>query len=351
MANSVLPLPPQLGDSSILVHSRPASFASIIPELTAFLKENPPITQVSWEFYLQLNSMVISLLKIRLKTTRKRNRTLLLLLWNWSFWSIPIAAWFSIEIDWPPFQSTSNLMDAMSKSMEDMTNSTYLKYKQRSLTVRRPQTLFLFVSSIARTNLEIEVVQRGGSLLAHSQPNPLIPKRSCIGKIHRVGYFEKLYELETEGTNSSTCGFNSVIFVVVLGVESLQLSSSTTFGTQRLQVRCRVSQQCLRSLYKFLLSLLQCRYSTYWLSTLAFWRIGLRGRPGSSWHAWTPSLLRVERLGNSWWYPLSKTRFHYYSWIRQHFLRNSSCFFLSIWIKVSEYFSFQLLLWQKHFSM
>ncbi|CAB0019602.1 unnamed protein product, partial [Nesidiocoris tenuis] len=77
-------------------------------------------------------------------------------------------------------QSTSNLMDAMSKSMEDMTNSTYLKYKQRSLTVRRPQTLFLFVSSIARTNLEIEVVQRGGSLLAHSQPNPLIPKRSCI---------------------------------------------------------------------------------------------------------------------------------------------------------------------------
>uniref|UniRef100_A0A0A9XB67 E3 ubiquitin-protein ligase n=2 Tax=Lygus hesperus TaxID=30085 RepID=A0A0A9XB67_LYGHE len=120
MANSVLPLPPQLGEAAIMVRSRPANFTSIIPDLTAFLKENPPINQ-----------------------------------------------------------NQSALMEAMSKSMEDMTNSTYLKYKQKSGT-RRPQTLFLFVSSIARTNLEIEIVQRGGSLLARPQPNPLIPKRSCI---------------------------------------------------------------------------------------------------------------------------------------------------------------------------
>lgn len=75
----------------------------------------------------------------------------------------------------------------MGKSMEDMTNSTYLKYKQKSGT-RLPQTLFLFVSSVARTNLEIEIVQRGGNLqtLSSTEPNLLIPKRSCIGKLINV---------------------------------------------------------------------------------------------------------------------------------------------------------------------
>ncbi|CAH1395459.1 unnamed protein product [Nezara viridula] len=121
LANSVLPLPPQLGETAAMVRSRPSSLSSIIPELSSFLKENPPSTQVS------------------------------------------------------------NLMEAMAKSMEDMTNATYLKYKQKVAT-RLPQTLFLFVSSIARTNLEVELVQRGGNLVTHSgpEPNPLVPKRSCI---------------------------------------------------------------------------------------------------------------------------------------------------------------------------
>lgn len=48
--------------------------------------------------------------------------------------------------------------------MEDMTNSTYHKFKQRS---RAPtsQSVFLFVTSIARTNLEVELVQKGSSLV------------------------------------------------------------------------------------------------------------------------------------------------------------------------------------------
>uniref|UniRef100_A0A1B6CS83 E3 ubiquitin-protein ligase n=1 Tax=Clastoptera arizonana TaxID=38151 RepID=A0A1B6CS83_9HEMI len=122
LANSVLPLPPQLGECAAVVRSRPASFEAIITELTNFLKENPTTTPV-----------------------------------------------------------VSNLMDAMGKSMEDMTNSTYLKYKQKSGT-RLPQTLFLFVSSIARTNLEVELVQRGGNLcvMPSIDASSLIPKRSCI---------------------------------------------------------------------------------------------------------------------------------------------------------------------------
>ncbi|XP_075237272.1 ubr3 ubiquitin ligase isoform X2 [Lycorma delicatula] len=124
LANSVLPLPPQLGDNAAVVRSRPASLSSSIFELTNCLKDNLPANQ-----------------------------------------------------------TMSTLMDAMSKSMEDMTNSTYLKFKQKIVSTRMPQTLFLFVSSIARTNLEIELVQRGGTLCTLSSLNDtqsLTPKRSCI---------------------------------------------------------------------------------------------------------------------------------------------------------------------------
>lgn len=68
--------------------------------------------------------------------------------------------------------------------MEDMTSSTQLKpmFKPKS---DKPshQSLFLFVTSIARTNLEIELIQRGGSLVVNPNepPNPLLPKRDCIG--------------------------------------------------------------------------------------------------------------------------------------------------------------------------
>jgi len=119
LANSVLPLPPQLGECAAIVRSQPATLNAIITELVKFLKENPPTKPV-----------------------------------------------------------VSNLMDAMGKAMEDMTNSTYLKFKQRSGT-RLPQTLFLFVTSIARTNLEVELVQREGTLCI-PKSTECIPKRSCI---------------------------------------------------------------------------------------------------------------------------------------------------------------------------
>jgi hypothetical protein len=93
--------------------------------------------------------------------------------------------------------------------MEDMTNSTYHKFRQRS---RAPtsQSVFLFVTSIARTNLEVELVQKGNSLvtcasscgfasgsaswtesgsmsgadtvLIDNIPVPLTSKRTCIGE-------------------------------------------------------------------------------------------------------------------------------------------------------------------------
>lgn len=67
--------------------------------------------------------------------------------------------------------------------MEDMTTCTYLKYKQKNCKPSH-QSLFLFVTSVARTNFEIELVQRGGSL-CDSPPTtiPLTPKRDCIGTL------------------------------------------------------------------------------------------------------------------------------------------------------------------------
>ncbi|XP_043272202.1 E3 ubiquitin-protein ligase Ubr3 isoform X3 [Venturia canescens] len=120
LANSVLPLSPQLGECAAVVRSRHASSATILAELNNFLKE------------IQRN---------------------------------PIS---------------SNLSVAMGKAMEEMTGCTYLKYKQKNCTPSH-QSLFLFVTSVARTNFEVELVQRGGTLCVPSATTvPLTPKRDCI---------------------------------------------------------------------------------------------------------------------------------------------------------------------------
>lgn len=129
LANSVLPLSPQLGECAAMVRSWPSSMVSVVSELSRLLQENPPTP------------------------------------------------------------SSSNLSEAMAKSMEDMTNITYMKYPQSGLQQPSPQSLFLFVSSIARTNLEVEIIQRGGTLCmqptasastSSMSPASLIPKRSCL---------------------------------------------------------------------------------------------------------------------------------------------------------------------------
>lgn len=121
LANSVLPLTPELGECAAMVRSRPTNSLSIVSEISHLLRENPVVVKAS------------------------------------------------------------TLPEAMGKLMEDMTNCTQRKYKQKSATTSH-QSLFLFVASIARTNLELELVQRGGNLCTdlESINSPLMPKRSCI---------------------------------------------------------------------------------------------------------------------------------------------------------------------------
>ncbi|XP_044253038.1 E3 ubiquitin-protein ligase Ubr3 [Tribolium madens] len=122
LANSVLPLAPQLGDCAQMVRSNPSSMSQILDELSDFLREN----------------------------------------------------------DQKP--SNTSMAEAIGKIMEVMTSSTQLKPMLRSKSDRPiPQSLFLFVTSIARTNLETELSQRGGTLvMSRDPPNPLLPKRDCI---------------------------------------------------------------------------------------------------------------------------------------------------------------------------
>ncbi|XP_072397284.1 E3 ubiquitin-protein ligase Ubr3 [Diabrotica undecimpunctata] len=125
LANSFLPLSSQLGDKTQMVRSRPnGNMSHILEELYNLLIEND----------------------------RKPN--------------------------------TMKMAEAIGKVMEDMSNSTQLKarlkFKNEKPIIHNLQSLLLFVTSIARTNLEVELIQRGGSLVQFSSGSTLLPKRDCI---------------------------------------------------------------------------------------------------------------------------------------------------------------------------
>lgn len=73
--------------------------------------------------------------------------------------------------------SKTKLHEAQNRAMEIITGSTYPKLFAPSF-----RRLFLFVTSIARTNLEAEVIQRGGSLCSKNTLR-YKPKRECLGSI------------------------------------------------------------------------------------------------------------------------------------------------------------------------
>lgn len=127
LSNSVLPLSPQLDRAAPVVRSPQPEFIEVAQELTLLIRDN----------------------------------------------------------ERPP--TTTKLSEAMGRAMEDMTNSTFRKQKRVLPTFRN---LFLFVTSIARTNLEAEIVQRGGSLCSTNTIR-YKPKRDSIGKIFSISLFDR----------------------------------------------------------------------------------------------------------------------------------------------------------------
>ncbi|XP_002067371.3 E3 ubiquitin-protein ligase Ubr3 [Drosophila willistoni] len=116
LSNSVLPLSPQLDRPTHLVRSGNQPFEQLVADLTDLIKENEKIPQ------------------------------------------------------------PTKLTEAMGHAMEVMTNIAQRKVKCASTTFRK---LFIFVTSIARTNLEAEIIQRGGSLCS-TNATRYKPKRDCI---------------------------------------------------------------------------------------------------------------------------------------------------------------------------
>lgn len=74
----------------------------------------------------------------------------------------------------PP--ATTKFYEAMGRAMENITSCTQRNIKKHPVTI---QSLFSFVISIARINLESEVIQRGGSLCTQRDLR-YKPKRDCI---------------------------------------------------------------------------------------------------------------------------------------------------------------------------
>lgn len=68
----------------------------------------------------------------------------------------------------------------MGKAMEDITACASSKLKQRFGS--SPAAIFAFCASLVRTNLECELVQRGGNLL-QSTPHRYKPRNECIGNM------------------------------------------------------------------------------------------------------------------------------------------------------------------------
>ncbi|ODN00342.1 E3 ubiquitin-protein ligase UBR3 [Orchesella cincta] len=93
------------------------------------------------------------------------------------------------------------MMDAMTKTMEEMTNATILKFRQVGNS-KDPKSILLFVNSIARTNLELELTLRGGNLVHEPQPSTSSSssmsssnarQRSCIVPLlHVLGVHYKI---------------------------------------------------------------------------------------------------------------------------------------------------------------
>ncbi|KAL7047669.1 hypothetical protein ACKWTF_003079 [Chironomus riparius] len=125
--------------------------------------------------------------------------------------------------------TTSKLEEAMVTAMESMTNSTrnIKKYHAEALYQNPPtnESLFAFVTSVARTNLESEVIQRGGSLCTYNDIR-YRPKRECIVPLlHVLSFHVRLMinsknypfgnqEWSMDRTWASLCGITNVDFSV-----------------------------------------------------------------------------------------------------------------------------------------
>uniref|UniRef100_A0A8C3D924 E3 ubiquitin-protein ligase n=1 Tax=Corvus moneduloides TaxID=1196302 RepID=A0A8C3D924_CORMO len=94
------------------------------------------------------------------------------------------------------FPSETNLSKEMESVMKDIKSTTQKKYTDYSKTPGSPDNDFLFMYSVARTNLELELVHRGGNLCSGGASTA--GKRSCLNQLfHVLAMHMRLYSIDS----------------------------------------------------------------------------------------------------------------------------------------------------------
>ncbi|XP_077128859.1 E3 ubiquitin-protein ligase UBR3 isoform X1 [Ranitomeya variabilis] len=93
--------------------------------------------------------------------------------------------------------SETNLSKEMEAVMKDIKSATQKKYTDYSKTHGSPDNDFLFMYSVARTNLELELVHRGDNLCSGGAS--AAGKRSCLNQLfHVLAMHMRLYSIDAE---------------------------------------------------------------------------------------------------------------------------------------------------------
>nr|XP_005997697.1 PREDICTED: E3 ubiquitin-protein ligase UBR3 isoform X2 [Latimeria chalumnae] len=93
------------------------------------------------------------------------------------------------------FPSETNLSKEMESVMKDIKSTTHKKYTDYSKTPGSPDNDFLFMYSVVRTNLELELVHRGGNLCSGGATTAA--KRSCLNQLfHVLAMHMRLYSID-----------------------------------------------------------------------------------------------------------------------------------------------------------
>ncbi|KAJ7345658.1 hypothetical protein JRQ81_001608, partial [Phrynocephalus forsythii] len=94
------------------------------------------------------------------------------------------------------FPSETNLSKEMESVMKDIKSTTQKKYTDYSKSPGSPDNDFLFMYSVARMNLELELVHRGGNLCQGGANTA--GKRSCLNQLfHVLAMHMRLYSIDS----------------------------------------------------------------------------------------------------------------------------------------------------------
>ncbi|GAA6108134.1 E3 ubiquitin-protein ligase ubr3 isoform X2 [Tachysurus ichikawai] len=94
------------------------------------------------------------------------------------------------------FPTETNLTKEMESVIKDIKKTTQKKYMDYGKNPGSPDNDFLFMYSVARTNLELEVVHRGGNLCSGGAS--AAAKRSCLNQLfHVLAMHMRLYSIDS----------------------------------------------------------------------------------------------------------------------------------------------------------